>query len=295
MSMGPGTRFGAYEIFAAIGEGGMGEVYKARDTRLRRDVAIKIVSKLFASDPDRLARFEREARVLASLNHPNVAQIYGVEESNGVSALVMEFVDGPTLADVIAEHRGTGVPVARVSSLARQMADALEAAHDQGIVHRDVKPANIKLRSDGTIKVLDFGLAKAAPVTFASVSSASAMNSPTVLEGETEVGLILGTAAYMSPEQARGQPVDKRADIWAYGVVLYELLTGQPCFARETVTDTIAAIVTQEPDWLRVPAAWRRLLQSCLAKEPKDRLRATGDAQLLLADAAPASAAACTS
>jgi len=172
MSIGPGTRFGAYEILAAIGEGGMGEVYKARDTRLHREVAVKVVSKLFASDPDRLARFEREATVLASLNHPNVAQIYGVEESNGVSALVIEFVDGPTLADVITEHRGAGVPVARVLSLARQIADALEAAHDQGIVHSDVKPANIKVRSDGTIKVLDFGLAKAAPV--ASVSRASA-------------------------------------------------------------------------------------------------------------------------
>ena len=223
-----GRRLGAYQVHARIGAGGMGEVYRARDTKLGRDVAIKILPRLFTSNPERLARFEREARVLASLNHPHIGAIYGLEDADGVRALVLELVNGETLADRIA--RGP-IPLNDTLTIARQMADALEAAHEKGIVHRDLKPANIKITPDGVVKVLDFGLAKAAS---GDTALADLTQSPTLTIGGTREGVILGTAAYMSPEQARGRPADKRADVWAFGVVLYEMLTGRPAFAGET-------------------------------------------------------------
>jgi serine/threonine-protein kinase len=254
----------------------MGEVYKARDTKLHREVAIKVLPDVVAADSDRLTRFEREAQVLASLNHPNIAQVYGLEDSNSVRALVMELVDGQTLSGPLAAERGRGMPLASAWPLAAQIADGLSAAHERGIVHRDLKPANVIVRNDGTVKVLDFGLAKAF-----GPASTDAMNSPTVGDA-TEAGLVLGSAAYMSPEQARGRPVDRRTDIWAFGVVLYEMLTGQSCFGRETVSDTIAAVLTNDPDLTRVPAPARRLLTLCLEKDPKKRLSDIGDAQFLV-------------
>jgi len=227
MPLSAGTRLGPYEILSALGAGGMGEVYRARDTKLDRAVAIKILPETFAADTERIARFQREARTLASLNHPNIAHIHGLEESNGTRALVMELVEGEDLAQRIA--RGA-IPVAEAIPIAKQMADALEAAHEQGIIHRDLKPANIKVRPDGTVKVLDFGLAKAMEPAFAqgaSAGQAHASMSPTITTpAMTQAGMILGTAAYMSPEQARGKPADRRADIWAFGCVLYEMLTG---------------------------------------------------------------------
>jgi len=288
MPLTSGTRLGVYEVLSAIGAGGMGEVYKARDTKLHRDVAVKVLPPLFADDPDRLARFEREAQVLAALNHPNIAQVYGLEDSSPstgsgratVRALVMELVEGQTLSDLLAAERGRGMPIKTAWPLAAQIADALGAAHERGIVHRDLKPANVIVRSDGTVKVLDFGLAKA----FA-LAKADTMNSPTV--GGTEAGMILGTAAYMSPEQARGRPVDERCDIWAFGVVLHEMLTGRACFGKETVSDTVAAVLTEDPDWARVPAPARRLLELCLDKDPKRRLRDIGDARFFI-DTSPA-------
>ena len=281
MSLASGTRLGAYEVLSAIGAGGMGEVYKARDTKLHRDVAIKVLPDLFTADPDRLARFEREAQVLASLNHPNIAQVYGLEDSSRVRALVMELVEGQTLSELLAAERGRGLPFATAWPLAAQIVAGLAAAHERGIVHRDLKPANVIVRGDGTVKVLDFGLAKAfGPAT------ADAMNSPTVA-GATEAGLVLGTAAYMSPEQARGRPVDERCDIWAFGVVLYEMLTGQSCFGKETVSDTVAAVLTKEPDWTKVPGPARRLLPLCLEKDPKRRLCNIGDAQFIVGDRLP--------
>jgi serine/threonine protein kinase/Tol biopolymer transport system component len=294
MSLTPGTHFGSYRILSAIGAGGMGEVYKAHDTRLHRDVAVKVLSGLFASDRDRLARFEREAQVLATLNHPNIAQIYGVADgpadaSQHKTALVMELVDGPTLAEVIAAQGGRGQPLESAWPIARQIADALDAAHGRGIVHRDLKPANIKVAPDGTVKVLDFGLAKA--VGSDVQPGAETMNSPTTLGGATAVGVIMGTAAYMSPEQARGRPIDARADIWAFGAVLFELLTGRPCFARETVSDTVAAVLTAQPDWSHVPATALPLLRRCLEKDPKRRLRDIGDVDLLLESARTATQA----
>ena len=227
MPLSAGTRLGPYEILSALGAGGMGEVYRARDTKLDRAVAIKILPEAFAADTERIARFQREAKTLASLNHPNIAHIHGLEESNGVRALVMELVEGEDLAQRIA--RGA-IPVAEALPIAKQMADALEAAHEQGIIHRDLKPANIKVRPDGTVKVLDFGLAKAME-PHRRGASPSVSQSPTITTpAMTQAGMILGTAAYMSPEQARGKPVDKRADIWAFGCVLYEMLTGQRAF-----------------------------------------------------------------
>jgi Tol biopolymer transport system component len=278
MVLAPGTRLGVYEVLSAIGAGGMGEVYKARDTRLHRDVAVKVLPRVFGADADRLARFEREAHMLAALNHPNIAQVYGLEDWEGVRALVMELVDGQTLSDIVSAEGRRGLPLAGAWQIAGQIADALAAAHERGIVHRDLKPANVIVKSDGTVKVLDFGLAK--PFESASID---AMNSPTVA-GATEAGLILGTAAYMSPEQARGRPVDERCDIWAFGVVLYEMLTGQSCFGKETVSDTVAAVLTSDPDWTCVPAPARRLLTRCLEKDPKRRLRAIGDARFLIGD-----------
>ena len=278
MSLAPGTRLGVYEVLSAIGKGGMGEVYKARDTKLLRDVAIKVLPHLFAADADRLARFEREAQVLAAFNHLNIAQVHGLEDSGGVRALVMELVDGQTLSELVSAEGGRGMPLASAWQVANQIADALAAAHERGIVHRDLKPANVIVKSDGTVKVLDFGIAKA----FGS-AAIDTMDSPTI-GGATEAGLILGTAAYMSPEQARGRPVDERCDIWAFGVVLYEMLTGQSCFGKETVSDTVAAVLTREPDWTRVPRPARRLLTLCLEKDPRRRLRAIGDAQFLIGD-----------
>jgi serine/threonine protein kinase len=274
MPLSVGTRLGPYEILAPIGAGGMGEVYRARDTKLKRDVALKVLPEAFANDPERMARFQREAEVLASLNHPNIAQIYGVEDR----ALVMELVEG-------ASPKGP-MSFGDAWNISSQIADALESAHEKGIVHRDLKPANIKVTSDGVVKLLDFGLAKA--FTNQKEPSANAENSPTLMIGATEVRVILGTAAYMSPEQAKGKKVDKRADIWAFGVVLYELLTGQRLFEGETLTDTLIEVATKEPDWDRIPAApgknVQRLLRRCLAKDPKRRLRDIGEAWFLLED-----------
>jgi len=257
----------------------MGEVYRARDTKLNREVAIKVLLPAVANDPDRLARFSREAQVLASLNHPNIAHIHGLEESNGVTALVMELVEGEDLSQRI--ERGA-IPIDEALPIARQIAEALEAAHDHGIIHRDLKPANIKVRPDGTVKVLDFGLAKAVDPT--AGSSATAMNSPTLSIHATQAGIILGTAAYMSPEQARGKAVDKRTDIWALGCVLFEMLTGQRAFKGEEISDVLAAVLRQDMDWGALPAATpprlRRLLMRCLDRDPRTRLRDIGEARV---------------
>jgi len=287
MLLSVGTRLGSYEILSALGAGGMGEVYRARDAKLNRDVALKILPDAFASDPDRLARFAREAQTLASLNHPNIAHIHGLEESDGVRALVMELVEGDDLSQRIA--RGA-VPLDEVLPIARQIAEALEAAHGQGIIHRDLKPANIKVRADGTVKVLDFGLAKALDPRASSPAAATLANSPTLTTpAATLAGVILGTAAYMSPEQARGKVVDKRTDIWAFGCVLYEMLTGARPFSGDDVTDTIAAVVRADPDWSKLPSetptAIRRLLRRCLEKDRMRRLRDAADARLEIDDA----------
>ena len=279
MAVTPGTRIGVYEVGVQIGAGGMGEVYKATDTRLDRTVAIKILPESLASDAERIARFEREAKTLAALNHPNIAAIYGFEEGPGIKALVMEFVDGSTLADRIAQG---AIPVDDALPIARQIADALEVAHEQGIIHRDLKPANIKLRPDGVVKVLDFGLAKAMEPP--GVMSPSVSQSPTITTpAMTQAGMILGTAAYMSPEQARGKPVDKRADIWAFGCVLYEMLSGERAFAGEGVSDVLASVLAREPDWTRLPAGTPArlldLLRRLLVKDARERLRDIGDAR----------------
>jgi serine/threonine protein kinase len=240
---------GVYEIIAKLGEGGMGAVYRARDTRLDRDVAIKVLSAAVASDADRIMRFEREAKTLAALNHPHIAQIHGIEESGTTRALVMELVDGEDLAERLA--RGA-IPLDGSLAIAEQIADALQTAHAVGIVHRDLKPANVKLRPDGTVKVLDFGLAKAGGA--ARTGSADALESPTFTSPIATVqGVILGTAAYMSPEQARGKPVDSRADIWAFGCLLSEMLTGRRVFQGDDLTETLAAVVTLQPDLTGVP------------------------------------------
>jgi serine/threonine-protein kinase len=264
-AMSPSQTIAHYKIIAKLGEGGMGEVWRATDTKLGRDVAIKILPEVFAQDVGRMARFQREAQVLASLNHPNIAQIHAIEER----ALVMELVEGEVL-------RGPQ-PLETALDYARQIADALEAAHEKGITHRDLKPANIMVTPQGVIKVLDFGLA-----AVAQSASDDPTTSPTLTISPTRAGMILGTAAYMSPEQARGKPVDRRADIWAFGVVLYEIVTGQPLFHGETISDTLAAVLKEEPDWTRVPAQVRRLLQSCLRKDPKQRMQAIGDWRLPL-------------
>jgi Tol biopolymer transport system component len=297
LSLPAGSRLGSYEIVGALGAGGMGEVYRARDTRLHRDVAIKILPPLFASDPERLARFEREAQTLASLNHPNVAHVYGLEGQ----ALVMELVEGQDLAQRIS--RGA-VPVDETIEIALQIARGVEAAHERGVVHRDLKPANVKVAPDGVVKVLDFGLAKA--LDPAGSGSLEPVSDATVTSPVTQMGVILGTAAYMAPEQARGKLVDKRADIWAFGCVVFEMLTGQRPFGGETVTDMLAAIVKEEPDLkalpLATPPALKRLISYCLVKDPKQRLRDIGDARLALEriasgtadDGTPAAAAAQT-
>ena len=280
-----GTKLGPYEVLARIGAGGMGEVYEARDTKLGRKVAIKVLPPAFVDDPERLARFQREARMLASLNHPNIATIHGQEESGGVHFLVMELIPGQTLA----ERLRTG-PLTTDETLAisRQIAEALEAAHDNGLIHRDLKPANVKVTPDGRVKVLDFGLAKA----FAGDGGLDLSHAPTLRAMGTEEGRILGTPAYMSPEQTRGKPVDRRTDIWAFGCVLYELLAGRRAFSGETISDTIAAILEREPDWSALPestpASIHRLLQRCLEKDAKRRLHDIGDARAELEEASAA-------
>ena len=280
----PGARVGAYEIIAAIGAGGMGEVYRARDLKLGRDVALKILPDVFVGDVDRIARFEREAKVVASLNHPNIAIIHGFQESDGVRALVLELVEGETLGEVIAREP---VPLADALAIARQMADALEAAHDKGIVHRDLKPDNVKVTPEGKIKVLDFGLAKMLEPEPARSPSFAGTMSPTLSIHATYGGMILGTAAYMSPEQARGKPVDRRTDIWSFGCVLFEMLTGKQTFeSGETISDAVAHILTREPDWNALPADTpsyvRTLLRRCLQKDPQKRLPHIGLVRLEL-------------
>jgi Tol biopolymer transport system component len=276
----PGTSVGAYLVESLLGVGGMGEVYRAHDTTLGRDVAIKILPQDFTAMPERLVRFEREARMLAALNHPNIGAIYGLENAGGVRALVLELVEGETLAERI---QGGPVAVPEAIAIARQIADALDIAHEKGIVHRDLKPANIKITPDGVVKVLDFGLAK---------SAMGESPSTTMTVGGTQEGTILGTAAYMSPEQARGNAVDKRTDIWAFGCVVYEMLTGRAPFSGETVSDTIAAILGREPDWDALPSTTppliARLLQRALEKEPKQRLRDIADARIDLDEASGA-------
>ncbi len=272
MALAPGSRIGPFEITNQIGVGGMGEVYRATDTKLKRAVAIKVLPDTFAFDRERLARFQREAEILASLNHPNIAQVYGLEGVDGGKALVMELVEGPTLADRIAQGP---IPLDDALPIARQVAEALEAAHDQGVIHRDLKPANIKVRADGTVKVLDFGLAKAMEPPSAVASSVSM--SPTITTpAMTQAGIILGTAAYMSPEQAKGKAADKRSDIWAFGCVLFEMLTGRRAFEGEDVGDTLAAVIRGEPDWSALPAstpaAIRLLFRRCLEKDLKRRV-----------------------
>jgi eukaryotic-like serine/threonine-protein kinase len=273
-----GTKIGSYEIIAEIGKGGMGEVYRARDGKLGRDVALKVLPEAFARDAERMARFQREAKVLASLNHPNIASIYGLEDSGATHALVMELVEGPTLADRIEQAR---IPIDESLGIARQIADALEYAHERGIVHRDLKPANVKVTNEDAVKVLDFGLAKAIEGDSSSMDISS---SPTMSRMATMQGVLLGTAAYMSPEQAKAKSVDRRADIWAFGCVLYEMLTGKMAFSGETVTDTLAAVIRAEPDWSLLPSATptrvRVLLQRCLQKDPKQRLRDIGEARI---------------
>ncbi len=281
MALSPGAKLGPYEILAPIGKGGMGEVYRARDTKLGRDVAIKILPPEVVQDDERLAQFEREAQVLASLNHPHIAAIHGIEDVDGQPFLVLELVEGEDLAERL--KRGA-FPLDEALDVSRQIAEALEEAHDKGIVHRDLKPANVKLTPEGKVKVLDFGLAKA----FASESGASSdlSHSPTMAREATRAGTLLGTAAYMSPEQARGKPVDRRADIWAFGCVLYELLTARQPFTGKTITDVLAAIVKEEPDWgalpRELPSPLRDLLMRCLRKDPRQRVRDMGDVRIAL-------------
>ena len=284
MGLAPGTRLGAYEITAAIGAGGMGEVYRARDTKLGRDVALKILPEAFTADGDRVARFRREAQVLASLNHPNIAAIYGFEDSGDTQALVLELVEGPTLSDRIAKGP---IPREEALPIAKQIAEALEAAHKQGIIHRDLKPANIKVRGDRTVKVLDFGLAK---VLEGPTGIADASRSPTRTDPPTRAGVLLGTAAYMSPEQARGEAVDHQADIWAFGCVLFEMLSGRRAFDGRTVSDVIAAVLREEPEWTALPRdldpRMRLMLERCLDKEATNRYHSIADARVDVQSAA---------
>ena len=279
MPLAAGTRLGPYEILAPLGAGGMGVVYRARDTRLKRDVAIKFLPDTFARDPERKARFQREAELLASLNHPNIATIYGAEDR----ALVVELVDG-------ASPKGP-MPFDEAWKIASQIAAALEYAHERGIMHRDLKPANVMITSEGVVKLLDFGLAKAfsnVREPSAAPETASPEDSPTLTLGGTQVGAILGTAGYMAPEQARGKIVDKRADIWSFGVVLYELLTGERLFTGEDAAETLAAVIHKQPDLGKAPPQARRLLEECLQKDPKQRLRDIGDAKRLVGENAAA-------
>ena len=296
MTLEAGVRLGPYTVTGSLGAGGMGEVYRARDTKLNRDVALKVLPDAFTNDPDRLARFQREAEVLASLNHPNIAGIHGLEDSDDVRALVLELVEGPTLEERIAAGSSatagngsttSGMPLDDVLPIARQIADALEAAHEAGVVHRDLKPANVKVRDDGTVKVLDFGLAKA----FQPEATDPGLSlSPTIslTAAATQIGMVLGTAAYMAPEQAKGKPVDKRADIWAFGAVLYEMLTGRKAFGGDDVSETMAHVLTKEVEWDALPGATSpplvRLLKRCLERNPKARLRDIGEARIALTE-----------
>ena len=279
MSLNVGSRLGHYDVTALIGEGGMGQVYQATDTKLNRQVALKILPEAFATDPDRLERFQREAQVLASLNHPNIAQIHGLEESDDTRALVLELVEGPTLADRIAKGP---ISVDEALPIAKQIAEALEAAHEAGVIHRDLKPANIKVREDGTVKVLDFGLAKALDTTPRGDPS----QSPTLTAAATQMGVIMGTAAYMSPEQARGKTVDKRADIWAFGVVLYEMLTGQRPFQGEDVSLTLASVMKSDLNVAVLPTdlpeTLRTVIRQCLQKDTKRRVADMQDVRLAM-------------
>src|SRR5229473_8307406 len=289
MALANGTKLGSYEIVAPLGAGGMGEVYQAHDTKLGRDVAIKVLPEAFAHDPARLSRFQREAKMLASLNHPNIAAIYGLEEDARRNYLVMELVSGETLAERV--KREGRVPVEEALGIARQIAEALEAAHEKSIIHRDLKPANVKVTPEGKVKVLDFGLAKA----FAGdAASDDPSNSPTLSAAATMQGVILGTAAYMSPEQARGKACDKRTDIWAFGCVLYELLTGRQAFQGESTTEILAAVLKEEPDWQVLPASTpvkiRDLLGRCLQKDLRRRLHDAADARIEIEDALAAPA-----
>ena len=280
MPLSPGTRLGHYDVTDLLGEGGMGQVWQATDTQLNRQVALKILPDAFADDPDRLSRFTREAQILASLNHPNIAAIYGIEEAEGTRALVLELVEGPTLADRIAKGP---IPLDEVLPIAKQIAEALEAAHEAGVIHRDLKPANIKVREDGTVKVLDFGLAKVRRSEPGEVSDL------TTTSMGTTPGVVLGTLPYMSPEQTRGRLIDKRSDIWAFGCVLFEMLTGQPAFPGTEHADILAKIIEREPDFAALPTglppSMRRVVRRCLDKDPKDRLRDIGDARVEMREA----------
>jgi eukaryotic-like serine/threonine-protein kinase len=284
MPLPSGSKLGTYEVLSPLGAGGMGEVYRAKDPKLNRDVALKVLPESFTHDIARVARFRREAQLLASLNHPHIGGIYGLEDAHGVTALVLELVEGPTLADRIAQGP---IPLDEALSIAKQIAEALKAAHEQGIIHRDLKPANIKVRPDGTVKVLDFGLAKA---TSPWASLDGVLQSPTITApAMTEVGVILGTAAYMSPEQAAGTSADKRSDIWSFGVVLLEMLTGKPVFTGETLSHVLASVLRTEPDWAALPAntpaSIRRLLRRCIDKDRRRRLDSAAAAGLELDDA----------
>ena len=288
MSLAAGTRLGGYEVIGLLGAGGMGQVYRARDTKLNRYVAIKVLPDDLARDPDRLARFTREAQTLAALNHPNIAHIHGLEENNGIVALVMELVEGHDLSVLIA---GGPIPLAEALPIARQIAEALEAAHEQGFVHRDLKPANVMVREDGTVKLLDFGLAKALSQDDSKEISGALANSPTIASpAMTGAGVILGTAAYMAPEQARGKKIDRRVDIWAFGVVFYEMLTGIRLFEGESVAETPRAdLLARAGSHARCPPTTppgiKRIIGRCLVKDPRQRLRDAGDARLLIDDA----------
>jgi WD40 repeat protein len=280
MGLNSGTRLGPYDVIAPLGAGGMGEVYRARDTKLGRDVALKVLPAAMANDAARMARFQREAQVLASLNHPNIATIHGLEETGSTPALVMELVKGPTVAERL---KSGAIPLDDTLPIAKQIAEGLEYAHEKGIIHRDLKPANIKITPEGVVKVLDFGLAKALDT---EESASNISNSPTLTVAATQAGMILGTAAYMSPEQTRGKRADKRADIWAFGVVLYEMLTGKQAFEGETTSDLLAAVIMKEPEWGKlppsIPAAIQKLLRRCLDKDPKRRLQAIGEARIAI-------------
>ena len=284
MALSPGTRLGHYDVTSLLGEGGMGQVWQATDTQLGRQVALKILPDAFASDPERLARFTREAQILASLNHPNIAAIHGIEEDEveGRRALVLELVEGPTLADRISKGP---IPLDQAMPIAKQIAEALEAAHEAGVIHRDLKPANIKVREDGTVKVLDFGLAKALDTT----PKGDPSQSPTLTVAATQMGVIMGTAGYMSPEQARGKTVDKRSDIWAFGVVVYEMLSGRRAFQGEDVSSTLADVIRGELAWDALPGGLPpglvTYVRRCLEKDPTERVRDIGDVRLALAGA----------
>ena len=282
MALSPGTRIGHYDVTSLLGEGGMGQVWQATDTQLNRQVALKILPDAFASDPDRLARFQREAQILASLNHPNIAAIYGIEEADGTRALVLELVEGPTLADRIGKG---AIPLDEALPIAKQIAEALEAAHEQGVIHRDLKPANVKVKDDGMVKVLDFGLAKAIQP---DAGDPGLSMSPTIslTAAATQMGMVIGTAAYMAPEQASGKAVDKRADVWAFGVVLYEMLTGTRPFVGDDVSKTLARVIDREPDWDALPEDLPPVLSNflcrCLQKNPRQRIRDIGDVSLTM-------------